>query len=147
MVGQRKIEGILDRLREYMSKLELIAGFPPHDFYNDFMKIESAKHLLQVAIECCLDASNHIIASQGFRSPKSYADSFVVLHEEGVLPETLAANLKIAAKFRNRLVHMYWEVDNEAVYNVLQSDLDDFTQFTQSILEYLAKESQSKEDH
>lgn len=32
-------------------------------------------------------------------------------------------------KFRNLLVHLYWKVDDERIYEVLQSELDDFEDF------------------
>jgi uncharacterized protein YutE (UPF0331/DUF86 family) len=37
------------------------------------------------------------------------------------------------ARFRNVLVHVYWQVDESQVYAVLQSNLDDLREFTQSI--------------
>ncbi|MBS1250816.1 MAG: hypothetical protein MAG431_02412 [Chloroflexi bacterium] len=33
------------------------------------------------------------------------------------------------AGLRNRLVHLYWEVDESILYTILQNDLDDFDQF------------------
>lgn len=38
------------------------------------------------------------------------------------------------AKFRNRLIHLYWEVDNEQVHEILQLRLDGFKRF----LDYIA---------
>jgi uncharacterized protein YutE (UPF0331/DUF86 family) len=32
-------------------------------------------------------------------------------------------------RFRNRLVHIYWEVDDNELYQILQTRLDDFRQF------------------
>jgi len=42
--------------------LKWLAGFSAEEFLADFTKVESAKHLFQVSVECCLDVSNHIIA-------------------------------------------------------------------------------------
>jgi uncharacterized protein YutE (UPF0331/DUF86 family) len=41
-------------------------------------------------------------------------------------------------QFRNRLVHLYWEVDEEIVYAILQNNLDDFDIFARYILDYMA---------
>jgi len=43
------------------------------------------------------------------------------------------------AKFRNRLVHLYWEIDKETLYGFIQDDLDDFKLFEQKVVEYLNK--------
>ena len=72
--------------------------------------IGSAKYYLQVSIECCLDVTNHIIASEHFRAPKDYADSFMVIEEEGLVSDELGKRLRQMAKFRNRLVHLYGEM-------------------------------------
>lgn len=43
--------------------------------------------------------------------------------------------LKQMVRFRNRLVHMYWEIDAEIIYDeILQDDLGDFDTFVKHIL-------------
>jgi len=41
------------------------------------------------------------------------------------------------ARFRNLLVHLYWEVNNQRVYEILQKDLDDFDLFLEKLGKYL----------
>ena len=38
------------------------------------------------------------------------------------------------ARLRNRLVHLYWEVDDEILYEILTSELDDFDRFKASVI-------------
>ena len=91
------------------------------------MKLGAAKYYLQVAVECCIDVANHIIARQGFRAPESYADSFTVLAENGVIEQDFAS---IAHRMVGmRLLHLYWEVDADILYDALQNNLDDFDRF------------------
>ncbi len=47
-------------------------------------------------------------------------------------------------KFRNRVVHLYQEVNDRIVYEILQSDLEDFRKFVQQILAYLDKQPGSE---
>ena len=42
------------------------------------------------------------------------------------------------ASFRNRLVHLYWEVDDRRVYNSLTHDLDDFDTYVRYIQAFLS---------
>ena len=144
MADREKIEGILDNLSGYVGKLARLAAFPFPEFIADFTRIESAKHLLQVSVECCLDVSNHLIASEGFRSPKSYAESFVILAEQGVIPNSFLPTMLQMVRFRNRLVHLYWEVDEKTLYEILQHNLGDFDTFAQYILAYLKKRERDK---
>jgi len=137
VVKPEKVKDLLARLADYVGKLQIIAAFSPQEFAADFMRVESAKHLLQVSIECCLDISHHIIASERFRSPKTYVESFEILAAEGVLPTEHLPKFKQMARFRNRLVHIYWELDEADLYQILQSHLGDFDQFARSIVAFL----------
>ena len=38
------------------------------------------------------------------------------------------------AKFRNRLVHLYWELETETVYQIIQENVDDFKLFQEMIV-------------
>ena len=143
MVRPDKVEGILANLRTYIDKLNKLRAFSRGEFLSDFTKIESAKHLFQVAVECCLDISNHIIASERFRAPKNYAESFEILAEQGIIPQTFFPTLRQMVQFRNRLVHLYWEVGAEVVYDILQKNLADFDLFAKYILGYLAHQIQT----
>jgi uncharacterized protein YutE (UPF0331/DUF86 family) len=117
---------ILNNLRSYLGKLQILAAVPKQEFLMDFTKVESAKHLLQVSIESCLDLAQHIVADEGYRTPNSYYDTFVVLHEVGILPDDLMPTLRQMVGFRNRAVHLYWEIDDATVYRILQQNLGDF---------------------
>jgi len=58
-----KIHGIFANLDGYVGKLNTLAAMTKQDFLADFRNVESAKHLLQVSVECCLDVAHHIIAN------------------------------------------------------------------------------------
>jgi len=138
VVRPEKIEGILENLRGYVEKLKHLASFSREEILSDFTKLESAKHLFQVSVESCIDVSNHIIASERFRAPKSYVETFEILVEKGVIEKDFLPTLRQMVQFRNRLVHLYWEVDAEVIYDILQKNLGDFEIFTSQILRYLS---------
>ncbi|MBW2341788.1 MAG: DUF86 domain-containing protein [Deltaproteobacteria bacterium] len=134
MVSIEKIVQKFNQLDEYLGLLRNISKTPIKDFLNDKIIIGSAKYYLQVSIECCLDVANHIIASERFRAPKDYADSFRVIEERGLIPSDLAQKLRKMAKFRNRLVHLYGEVDNAYVYEFMKEDLKDIEELRSHII-------------
>ena len=137
MVKPEVIENRIKKLQDYLEKLVELKNINKNEFISDFRNSNSAKYLLQVSIECCLDIANHIIASEKFRSPNDYADSFRVLNEQKIVPDSLIDRLIEMAKFRNRIVHIYWEVDEDLVYDIIQTYLSDFELFIQSILKVL----------
>ena len=77
-------------------------------------------------VEIGVDIANHIIADKEYRVPKSYADTFRVLYEEGVLAEDIFKMMEDMAKFRNIVVHRYDKVDESIVIGILKRHLDDF---------------------
>ena len=129
MVDRPKVEQLLSRLGRYAGVLRALGDVPREAFLADADKIGNAKYHFVVAIECCIDIANHLIASEGYRMPASNADSFTVLTEERVLAPEAEARHRAMARFRNRLVHLYWDVDDEAVHEALRegpADLDGF---------------------
>lgn len=131
------IETITDKLEQLDEFLDILGGIKRNSidsFLKDKILIGGAKYYLQVSIECCLDIANHIIAAQGFRAPKDYADSFKVLEEEDLLNDSLGTKLRQMAKFRNRLVHLYGEIDNTYVYSFIEHDMQDILDFKKVVV-------------
>ena len=62
-----------------------------------------------------------------------------VLEETGVIDNHLSQNLKKMAKFRNRLVHLYAEIDNQSVYAFIREDLKDIKTFRRLIIDRYLK--------
>jgi uncharacterized protein YutE (UPF0331/DUF86 family) len=141
VVNLNTIEAILARLDSYQTKLTILANYSKEEFLQDFTKIESAKHLLQVSIECCLDIAHRIVADEGYRTAQDYYDTFVVLNEEGILPDEFMSTLRKIVSFRNRLVYLYWDVDDDTIYNIIQQNLADFKIFVNYVLDFLQEQS------
>jgi uncharacterized protein YutE (UPF0331/DUF86 family) len=133
VVDKAKLDQILANLRRYVGTLGALAAVPREEFLGNPDKIGNAKYHCVIAIECCIDIANHIIASENYRFPKDNADSFVVLIEQGILDEALRDPLRNMARFRNRLLHLYWEVDDRRLYDYLQTGIGDFDRFARAI--------------
>ena len=89
-------------------------------------------------MECCLDIGYHIISSEGLGAPRTYAEAFEVLAENGVVPSDFLPTLLKMVRFRNRLVHLYWELDEQSLYEILQHNLGDFDAYARYVTEYMA---------
>lgn len=139
MVNPKTLTSILNNLRNYQAKLVILARYSREEFIQDFTKIESAKHLLQVSIECCLDMAHHIAADEGYRTPQDSYDAFIVLNEEGILPDDFMPTLRQMVSFRNRMVHLYWDMDDTTIHDILQRNLSDFETFVTHILNFASK--------
>ena len=145
MVNPKTVATILNNLRYYQDKLDILAAYSRAAFLEDFTKVESAKHLLQVSIQCCLDIAHHIIADEGYRTPQDSYDAFLVLHEENIIPNSFMPALRQMVSFRNRAVHLYWDINDEIIYDILQNDRADFEKFVSYILNFMAHQSETEQ--
>lgn len=127
--NQDKVRKLTSEILIMLGRLEDLKKLTLEDFLSDPHKIGSAKYSFIVVIEGMIDLCNHIIAKNGYRTPEDYADTFRVLYEKGAFDEAFMNTLIQIARFRNRLVHIYWEVDDREIYNILQSNLQDIRAF------------------
>jgi len=141
MVNPEKIDNLLQTLQSVVNQLRAIARFEHDEFIKNDTIIGGAKYYLQTAIETCINIGTHIIASEGFRKPKDYREVFTILNEQDVFPDNFTIILRKMAGLRNRLVHLYWDVDEEQIYNYLCDNLGDFDTFAHYIVEFVKKKS------
>jgi uncharacterized protein YutE (UPF0331/DUF86 family) len=132
-----KLVKLTSELRKSVQRLTELGKLSTEEFIADPDKIGSAKYHLIVAIEICIDICTHLISRNAYRVPEDYGDTFKVMSEVGALDGEFAEELKKMAKFRNRLVHLYWEVGDKQVHDILRTRLSDFKRFLDSIALFL----------
>jgi len=133
MASAEKITSKFSQLDEFLKLLKGMQRTPLDVFLKDKILIGSAKYYLQISIECCLDIANHIIASEHLRAPEDYADTFKVLEENGIVEQEEGIKLRQMAKFRNRLVHLYGDIDDAYVHDFMLNRLQDILNFEAAI--------------
>jgi uncharacterized protein YutE (UPF0331/DUF86 family) len=117
----------------------------PKDLYTGSRDLQAiVERRLQTATESCINAGSHLIARLGLRSPSDYADVFQALGEAQILPWELAQQMMDMARFRNLLVHVYWAIEHERVYDTLKARLMVLEAFAHYIAEWL-QEQQKRE--
>lgn len=111
-------------------------------YKNDLIRQSAVERFFQVAIECCTDIANHIIVAYGLKRPTQRKEVFQILYEAGYLEKDYADVMMKMVQLRNRLVHIYWDIDPESMYNYLQNDLvflEKFKVFTIGIIKNLSE--------
>ena len=136
MVNPVKLENLLHTLQEYVTHLQNLGQLDRDEVLSDPYKRGAARYYLQVAIECCLDIGNHVIASEQLNSPATYRETFQILHAAGIIPDKMASSLQQMASMRNRLVHMYSEIDDEIVFDAILIAPGDCNRFAQHIVNF-----------
>jgi len=119
-VDKDRVYSLLDGIREEMGFLDEIAALSREAYLLDKRTQRLTERCLQRAAEGCISIGNHLNARLGWRSPSDYADVFRVLGETKILPTAIAQEMMDMARFRNLLVHVYWAIDHERVYDSLE---------------------------
>lgn len=134
MVEKEVILRRLVLLEEYLRDLEDVGKTATWEqFSADKVIRRYVERTLHMAIEACLDMTNHIISYEGLREPRTNRDSFDILREHGLLEADLSEKLKKMAQFRNVIVHDYIRLQPEIVYAVLTKHLIDISAFGKTI--------------
>ena len=130
----------LQRIIKYRNELAGIALKEQNEFINDRLLIAASERLFQLAIESCINIAKKILSLEQFSKPvtppETYADIFRELGNLGIVTKSFSEKLITMAKFRNRLVHIYWEIDANELYKYLSENLKDFQTFIDQIVKY-----------
>ena len=137
LYDQEKMAKLVSEFRKSVSRLQKLKELGQKKFLSDPDKIASAKYHFIVVIESSIDMCNHIISRNGYRVPEDYGDTFKVMSEEGAFDSEFSEELVKMAKFRNRLVHLYWEIDDTMIYKILEGNLVDLNKLIKLIAGFL----------
>ncbi len=96
------------------------------EFIANKLYYHAAIRMLQITIEATLDICAHAIAREGLGMPKNYAEVVEIAAQEGIIPLEMKDTYKKMARFRNRVVHLYDDVNPEEVLDIINSRLNDF---------------------
>jgi uncharacterized protein YutE (UPF0331/DUF86 family) len=137
LVDRNLILRKLAELEEYSNQLAEYSHITVEEYARDWKTQRIVERTLQMMIELCADMTNHIISDRGLRVPVTYADTFKVLNEAGLIDDNLEAVFIKMAKFRNIIVHDYDKIDHTIVVMVLQKHLGDFIAFRDQMLKFV----------
>lgn len=136
-----RIKEHLKLLNKYYLLLLESRKIPYNEFIDNPIHQGSTERFLHLAIESCLNIGNRLISlyqfSKPVATPDTYADIFKEMSKLGVVEHEFMQRLIKMARFRNRLVHLYWAIDQETVYGYLQNNLNDFKLFQQNVISFL----------
>ena len=134
MVDKALVFRKIASLSEYQKQVSEYSAITVEQYRGDWKIQRIVERTMQMMIELCADIANHVISDNGLRTPETYADTFRVLAENNILTPDQLAVMEKMAKFRNIVVHQYETVDAEIVILVLRRHLDDFSQFSDSVV-------------
>lgn len=132
------------KLEQYIAELEKQQELELDEFRDNFTTQLAVERALQAATECCSDIASHLVSTFDLGQPETQRDLFQVLARMGYLEREYADAMSDMVSLRNRLVHLYWDVDVERIHSYLLTDVDLLRDFRDFTLELLAVEEEEQ---
>ncbi len=128
-----KIKKRFSEINESLSEIKRLTSVPKKDFWAKKENMAAVKYYLIQAVEATGSVCAHVAAKKYNKGVSSFGECFEVLEKEKSISKKLAKRLKEMARFRNKLIHQYWEADNELIFDYSKNNLGDFEEFMKAI--------------
>lgn len=140
MLDKDRLLAKIDELEGYLGELDQVKPISLEE-YKRVEKKRSCERLLQLSIECMIDICALIVTGLRLGLPSEEDDLFERLEQAGIISPIMKETLRKMKAFRNILVHEYGRIDDQLVYEVLQSRLYDFVTFKRERLEAIRNQN------
>ncbi|MFQ6039315.1 MAG: HepT-like ribonuclease domain-containing protein [Candidatus Poribacteria bacterium] len=142
--GKMKKEDVqinFDTIEENLEKLEGLRRLSYDEFMDNPYYLDAAVHELQTSIEALADISRYVIRSLSLSPAQEYWKIPTVLSDAGYIdPKDAEVYVKMV-RFRNLVVHHYYRVNPEEVYNIVTENLLDIQHWRDRLLEIIEKQT------
>jgi len=133
----------LQRLEQYIAELERQRATTLQTFKSDFTRQLAVERAFQAAVESCTDIAAHIVSVYQLGHPQENRDVYRFLIDTGYLDASFGQAMMAMIGFRNRIVHLYWDIDLDRLYQYLQEDVPLLRKFRDFVLQVLTAEEES----
>lgn len=139
MINKNLIHDRIALINKAVTRLSEFTKYTQNEFSGDPDNFAIAEHNLRIALEGIFDIGRHILVKTGLGKPEDYRQILILLQQNKIIPCDFFERIKGMAGYRNRLVHLYNEIDNQELYEIIINKLDDFTEYASYILKYITQ--------
>lgn len=128
-IDREKIKQRFSEINESLSEIKRLASLGDDEFWAKKENIAAVKYYLLQAIESVGGVCVHIAAKKFNKGVSAFGECFELLSKENFIGDELVLRLRKMVKFRNKLMHRYWEIDDKNILEYARKDLKDFEDF------------------
>lgn len=104
----------------------------------------AVERVLTLLVELAFAVNSHVAVAVLKRSPDTYADSFLLATEAGLINDDLARRLLPSARMRNVLVHAYLETDLDLVTAAVPMALEQYDEYARQVARFFSANDDSR---
>jgi uncharacterized protein YutE (UPF0331/DUF86 family) len=120
-------------MREHLDRVRRRRPDALEELRTDSDRQDALAMSVLVVVQESLDLAFHVVTGEGWGLPASYAESFEILAQRGVLDAQLADALAAAARLRNRIAHGYASVDIAKLWAELPAGIAAFDKYAAAL--------------
>ncbi|MEM3385740.1 MAG: DUF86 domain-containing protein [Nitrososphaeria archaeon] len=133
-------EYIESRIREINDAIKILKELTSKNFsaLTEYERL-AIRYLIIQLVEAASSICLNILLNVYNEKPEGFPECFTRLASKNLVSKELAAKLSSAARLRNLIVHRYWVIKDEIVYESVKNGLKDFEEFTLNVRSFLEK--------
>jgi len=101
----------LDFMTSYLDNLKRFASVTLENYLDDYNQQLAVERLLQLIIQVAIDINRYFLKKLELEQPATNYETFIEVSRRGIITMELAEKLAPSGSLRNRLVHIYEEID------------------------------------
>ncbi len=137
-INNEKISQRIADIAKAFNELKKYEEMDVKEFLADENNFLLASYWLRLGIEAVLTIATHILSRLPQNGKdKDYTQVLISLGDYGVIPQEFSQKIRGMAGYRNRLVHLYWEVKPEELLAIIKENLNDFEEFIKYIKNFI----------
>jgi uncharacterized protein YutE (UPF0331/DUF86 family) len=145
-IQQKTVATKSQGIREMLAAIETLPLASSADFFADVRMMAAGESFLRRALEGLLDLGRHVLAKGFGKVVPEYAGVADGLAAQGILMPEEARQLRLMARYRNRMTHFYDQVTPTELYGILTEERGDVEKVLAAILAWLAAHPEASTD-
>lgn len=136
-IDWRSLRAKLRRIRELLDQLVDLGPVDPTRLATEPITALAVERMLTLLVDLAFATNSHVAVALLGRAPDTYAESFTLAAEVGMIDGELAAKLRPSVGMRNVLVHNYLTVDQGRVAAAVPVAVGQYGAYVRQVAGYL----------
>ena len=127
----------LDVMTKYLDNLKRFEFVTLEEYFDYFENQLIVERLFQLIIQVALDINRYLLKNLEVEQIETNFETFIEVGRRRIITMELAEKLAPSGSLRNRLVHMYEEIDSVKVHAAIQKALQAYPSYQRQVISYL----------
>lgn len=136
-VDWRALHAKLRRLQDLLDQLQSIGPVGAARLEAEPVTALAVERILTLLVDLAFSCNSHVCVARLGRAPDTYAASFALAADAGMIDSALSTALRPSAGLRNVLVHEYVDIDRSLVAAAVPLALRGYSEYVRQVARFL----------